>query len=113
MWQKAFDFLVQVFPDVPEDERGSFLMNCTCFPFGDAEKVIEQLQELREQTENYIDCYGIVDRYMDRVFAINAVYILTTPPSLKTHGWHWYEWMIGYVMPILPHDRPKSPYPKK
>jgi len=61
----------EVFPEIPENERGEFLMGATCFPFGDAEQVHEQLVDLRSRmvTTDYRECYGIAARDLDAEMA--------------------------------------------
>ena len=58
-----------VFPEVPEEELGAFLMNCTAFPFGDSVLVKKQLDELRAKTANYKECYAIVEEEMNTLVA--------------------------------------------
>lgn len=62
MCQKCIDSVKRYFPNLPEDKYGGFLMDCTCFPFGDAEEVEKQVKELSEQTSSYEECQAIVER---------------------------------------------------
>ena len=57
--------LEETFPEVPANEAGNFLMNCTAFPFGDAALIKKQLTELRARTSNYKECYALVEADMD------------------------------------------------
>ena len=65
MCEKCIEAVEQTFPDVPKEEIGSFLMNCTAFPMGSTELIAEQLQELRNKTNNYKACYRIVEDEME------------------------------------------------
>ena len=67
MCYKCVEALNETFPDVPDDEVGSFLMSVTAFPCCDADTVAAQLRELRSQTSDYKQCYVIVEREMDVV----------------------------------------------
>jgi hypothetical protein len=53
-----------IFPEVPEEEVGNFLMNCTAFPFGDSAMIKKQLEDLRTKTSDYKRCYLLVEEEM-------------------------------------------------
>ncbi len=57
----------EIFPDVPKEEVGSFLMNCTAFPFGDSATVKKQLEDLKTKTSSYKECYVIVEEEMKKL----------------------------------------------
>lgn len=72
MCAKCVDVVKEVFPDVPDEEIGSFLMNCTAFPFVDPEVIDKQLRELRARTDNYKQCYGLVEADMEREMKLST-----------------------------------------
>jgi hypothetical protein len=74
---KCVEALAETFPEVPDDEAGSFLMSCTAFPCGDGETVLRQLRELLTKTSDYRACYRIVE---DEMEAQMARYALTAEP---------------------------------
>jgi hypothetical protein len=59
--------LNEVFPEVPKEEWCNFLMDCTCYPFGQPEDVKKQLVALRGKmtTDDYHECYDIADKEID------------------------------------------------
>lgn len=67
MCAQCFEAVTTLFPDIPKNEIGNFLMNCTAFPMGSEELIAQQLQELRKKTSNYKACYGIVEAEMDAI----------------------------------------------
>jgi hypothetical protein len=64
---------METFPEVPDNEIGDFLMNCTAFPMAEPATILVQLQELRAQTADYKACYGIVEAEMDALSAAQAL----------------------------------------
>ena len=59
----------EIFPEVPDDEMGDFLISTTCYPFGEATQVRSQLVTNRDKmtTSDWHECYAISDREMDEV----------------------------------------------
>jgi hypothetical protein len=64
MCLQCVEAVKEVFPDVPDEEYGDFLMGTTCFPFGDAEVVRMQLLKHKSRTDDYKDCYGLAEKDM-------------------------------------------------
>lgn len=64
MCQKCVDALNKYYPDVPDDQVGTFLMCTTCFPAGDADTIARQLQEMYEATDGSI---GAAYEYADKI----------------------------------------------
>jgi hypothetical protein len=67
MCAKCFEAARSIFPGVPEGEVGNFLMNCTAFPLAEPEYIEKQLKELRAKTNNYQECYAIVEEEMEKL----------------------------------------------
>lgn len=67
MCQVCLDAMKEIFPEVPELERGGFLLGTTCFPFGTGEQTRAQLLELRARmtTSDYHECYAIAESDLD------------------------------------------------
>ena len=58
------------FPDCPESEYGTFLLDATAFPKGTAEQVAQQLREHREAgCQAYQEAIARTNRLMDEEFA--------------------------------------------
>jgi hypothetical protein len=62
---KCHEVVLEHFPDIPKEEIGDFLMNCTAYPMGSEEMIAQQLIELRQKTSNYKACYRIVEDEME------------------------------------------------
>jgi len=58
---KCAGAMTELFPEVPDDEVGDFLMACTAFPFAEGDVLKEQLVSLRNKMKStdYHECYGI------------------------------------------------------
>ena len=65
MCKECFDSVKEFFPSIPDKEVGNFLMSVTSFPFGSVEHVKQSLDNLREQTSSWEECFGIVEREME------------------------------------------------
>lgn len=65
MCAKCVAVVTACFPEIPDDEIGGFLMNCTAFPCGDAETIERQVRILRARTADHRECYGIVEAEME------------------------------------------------
>ena len=50
MCDVCVDAVQQHWPDLTEHEQGSLLLGATCFPFGSAKQVEEELKRLAERT---------------------------------------------------------------
>jgi hypothetical protein len=63
MCQKCLDVCQEVFPEIPDEEIGDFLINTTCYPFGMPEDIKVQLldNKRRMTTNDWHECYVIVD----------------------------------------------------
>lgn len=67
MCQKCHDALRKYYPDVVEEEAGTFLMCVTAFPFGDGDIIERQLREAKENTDGSIEAaYAYADAQVKR-----------------------------------------------
>jgi hypothetical protein len=65
MCKICVDSVRKYFPDCPETMIGDFLINNTCFPMGNGYMEAQQVKELRDKTDSYIECFNITAREMD------------------------------------------------
>lgn len=72
MCAKCVTVVTACFPEIPDDEIGGFLMNCTAFPCADAETIERQVHDLRAKTDDYRKCYGIVEAEMDAASKVDT-----------------------------------------
>ena len=70
MCQKCVDAAREFFPAIPKTEIGNWLMSCTCFPFGNGPEERAQIKELRDQTDDYRECYAIADQELTAEMAM-------------------------------------------
>lgn len=48
------DLVEQYYPGLSSEEMNDLLFNATCFPFGNFEKIEENLKELKENTDGTV-----------------------------------------------------------
>ena len=74
MCQVCVDACREVFPEVPDEEMGNFLLATTCYPFGDGTQVRAQLVTNREKmtTDDWQECYAIADHETDEAKQIRG-----------------------------------------
>ena len=64
MCDDCFQSVRDTFPEIPEDEIGGLLMNCTAYPMASTETIAEQLRDYRRRTDNWRECYRLVEEDM-------------------------------------------------
>ena len=67
MCQQCADACREIFPEVPQEEIGNFLVGTTCFPCGESSIVRAQLLVNRERmtTDDWRECYAIAAKDID------------------------------------------------
>ena len=63
MCQTCEEALKKYFPDIPEEHRHDFLMECTAYGFGDVETIEKQLKVLYKKSGgDYKKCFEIAEK---------------------------------------------------
>lgn len=70
MCQKCVDAVKLYYPKLPEKKYGDFLFGTTCFPFGEPERVAEQLATMKRDTDGSVEAaYVYAERTTDMAMA--------------------------------------------
>lgn len=70
MCQACVEAVKRHYPQLPDKDYGGFLMAVTCFPFGDPERVDEQLATMKRNTDGSVGAaYAYADRETDMAMA--------------------------------------------
>lgn len=66
MCKECLENVREIFPEVPAEEIGDFLLSTTCYPFGTAKRVRSNLLENRSlmKTTDYRECYEIAENLL-------------------------------------------------